>query len=453
MKTKKHILIAIVAVLSMAHISAQDKYGDEPDKCKQTLSLFHESVKIGEYDNIYDDWRWCFDNCPKASLIIYTDGLKIANNMYETGDKDKATALIDEIYTQRIKLFPQNLGKVYNDWSIALENRGASEDAVFEKLNQGYEHDPTGLSAKNLAKFFKQVTDKNKAGDVQKIFDTYDQIVEAVSVKIDEYNKELDVINAKKEQGKNLLSSEKITEKNNGINLRALGQVEIVLDQIVDEIATCDRLIPLYKKNLEQNKTDKVWLRRAVSRMFNKGCTEDAFYPQIVEVYVNADPSSQAYIFYADILDKNGDTSKALEYRNKAVDLEQDSYKKANLLYSIAGTLKSSSQKRSYYMKALAARPSYGKAYLGIASLYANSANSCGDDEFSKRMVYVAALNKANMAKSVDPSLTSLANKYIKSYQANMPDKKMIFNSPYKSGDSFAIKCWIGETVKVPTYN
>ncbi|MCK0130194.1 hypothetical protein MWU59_01660 [Flavobacteriaceae bacterium F08102] len=453
MKTNKRISLTIIALLCLLQVSAQSKYGNEPDKCKLLLSLFHESVKIDEYDDIFNDWRWCFDNCPQASLLIYTDGLKIANHMYETGDKERAAALIDEIYTQRIKLFPQNLGKVYNDWAISLEERGASEEEVFEKLTKGYESDPTGLSAKNLAIFFKYVTEKNKTTDVQKIFDTYDQIVEAVSVKIDEYNKELDVINAKKESGKPLLSSEKRTEKNNSINLRALGQVEIVLDQIINEIATCDRLIPLYKKSLEQFKNDKVWLRRAVNRMFNKGCSDDAFYPVIVEAYVTADPSSQAYIFYADILDKNGETAKALDYRNKAVDLEKDTYKKANLLYSIAGTIKSPVQRREYYNKALAVRPSYGKAYLGIASLYANSANSCGNDEFSKRMVYVAALNKAQMAKTVDPSLTSLANKYIKSYSANMPDKKMVFNSEYKSGSSFTIKCWIGETVKVPTYN
>ena len=91
-----------------------------------------------------------------------------------------------------------------------------------------------------------------------------------------------------------------------------------------------------------------------------------------------------------------------------------------------------------------------GKAYLLIAGLYASSANSCGTKEFDKRMVYVAALNKARRAKAVDPSISSRANKYIRNYKANEPSKKLIFTQGIKPGSSHSIKCWIGETVRVP---
>ena len=91
-----------------------------------------------------------------------------------------------------------------------------------------------------------------------------------------------------------------------------------------------------------------------------------------------------------------------------------------------------------------------GKAYILIANLYASSANSCGTDEFSKRMVFVAAANKARQAKKVDPSLTSRANRYIKSYTASAPSKKLIFTKGLTSGATHKISCWIGETVRIP---
>ena len=450
MRTKITTLVmTLFLLIGISNIYAQDKYGTEPEKCKQYLSLFHESVKGKNYTDAYEYWLWCFDNCPKGSKLIYSDGLKIAKDKYEKGEKEAAGKLIDKIYTQRIKYFPDNLGKVYSDWAISLGKRGASKEKIFKKLEAGFKADPSGLSIKNMAVFFKEVTNRNKDTNVQKVFDTYDDVLEAVNVKIAKLSKELDIINAKDSTGQSLTSKEKRKKKNNGINLRGLGQAEGILDQILGEVATCDRLIPLYKKGLDAHKTDGKWLKRAVSRLHHKECTEDTLYPKMVEAYVNADPSPEAYIFYAGILEKRGEKRKALEYRNKAVDLEPDPYKKADYLYKIARTMYGS-QARTYARRALKHRPSMGVAYLLIARLYAKSANSCGTDEFSKRMVYVAAVNKARRAKAVDPSISSKANKYSKSYSASMPSKKLIFQLGLKSGSPHKIGCWIGETVRIP---
>jgi len=449
MKSITKLAIVLFLLIEISTVYGQDKYGTEPEKCKQNLSLFHESVKAKNFDGAYENWKWCFDNCPKASLYVYTDGLKIAKNKYETGDKAAAGKLIEEIYTQRIKHFPKNLGKVYSDWASSLEKRGASKDQVFEKLDAAFKADPTGMSIVNLAKFFQEVTDRNKDTNVQKVFDTYDDVLDGVNNKIDKLTKQSDAINAKDSLGKTLTSKETKKRKNNGINLRALSQVENVLDGILGEVATCERLIPLYQKGFDAHKTDTKWLRRAVSRLFSKECTEDALYPKMVEAWVNSDPSPKAYIFYAGVLQKRGEKKKALEYRNKAVDLESDPYKKADYLYRIATTMYGSSAVK-YARRALKHRPNMGKAYLIIARMYAKSANSCGTDEVSKRMVYVAAVNKARRAKAVDPSITSKANRYINSYSAHFPSKKLLFTKGVKSGSKHKIGCWIGETVTVP---
>ena len=494
MKASKTVMImGLLLFLGMtASVYAQDKYGSEPDKCKTNLSLFHEAVKMGNYEAAYEPWKWCLDNCPKASKIIYSDGIKMTEAAYDMSageltvekgkkivtndhvvkidkqyfDLDKAdkTVLADKakdvimVYEMREKHFPDNLGKVYSDWANFLFKRGVVEgiengDAIYEKLGQSFKADPTGMSVKNLGKYFQTYTDLNKDTNPQAVFDTYDDIMDAISKKMDDYSKDLDVLSAKEAKGQSLTSKEKSKKRAREVNLTALGQVEGYLDNTLSEVATCERLIPLYKDNFEANKGNVSWLRRAVSRLNQKECTDNPLYPQMVEAYVNAAPSSDAYVFYAGILMEGGETNKAVEYFNKAIDLESDNYKKAKYYYRLALIMKkqgSRSKARDYAYLALKERPSMGSAYLLIANLYASSANSCGTDEISKRMVYVAAADKARQAKAVDPSIASTANKYISSYMASAPSKKLVFTEGLTSGSTHKIGCWINETARIP---
>ncbi|MEN8124276.1 MAG: hypothetical protein ABFR32_04030 [Bacteroidota bacterium] len=457
MKLKLGLAVGFLLLLGITTINAQDKYGSEPDKCKTNLSIFYEYAKVGNYKPAYDPWKWCIENCPSSSKNLYKYGIKMEEENYAKAtnptEAEKYSKQIDKIYAMRVKYFPDNLGKVYSDWANSLVRRDVPQEEVFTKLAHSFKNDPAGMSVKNLGLYFEMFTEKNKDINPQLVFDTYDDITEAVSTKMDKYSKELDALVAKEASGQNLTAKEEKKKHAREVNLTALGQVEGYLDNTLSEVATCDRLIPLYKNNFNKNKTDAKWLKRAVSRLNQKGCTDDALYPQMVEAYVTAAPSSDAYVFYAGILIEQGEDNKALEYFDKAVSIETDNYKKAKYYYRAALIMKkkgAKSRARDYAYKALKERPSMGSAYLLIANLYASSANSCGTDEFSKRMVYVAASNKARRAKSVDPGITSTANKYIKSYMASAPSKKLVFTEGKTSGSSYKISCWIGETVKIP---
>jgi tetratricopeptide (TPR) repeat protein len=151
---------------------------------------------------------------------------------------------------------------------------------------------------------------------------------------------------------------------------------------------------------------------------------------------------------------KKGDENKALEYFKKAVSLEEDNFKRADILYNIAVLMKNkgrNSEARSYANQALESRPSLGRAYLLIAQMYAQSASACGNgDVFAVRMVYQAALEKAYKAKAVDPSISTTANKFISSYGSKAPTTEDVFIKGIVSGSSWRIGCWIGESVRVP---
>jgi len=94
--------------------------------------------------------------------------------------------------------------------------------------------------------------------------------------------------------------------------------------------------------------------------------------------------------------------------------------------------------------------PSFGKAYLLIANLYAGSANSCGTSQFNKRAVYWLAANMADKAGKVNGSLKRSAAKTSANYRAKAPSKEMIF-SEGKAGQKIPIGCWINKSVTVPS--
>jgi tetratricopeptide (TPR) repeat protein len=437
-------LLAAMLLLVSAKTNAQD---DAKRECTIKYNLFKGDFQSKKYDEAYTNWIYLMDNCKDLSVNIYKYGSELAE------DVKKDPVLVKRVYEQRLQYFPtKNPAKVHSDYATYLsKNKLASDDEIFAILDKGYNIDPTKMGVKNLYSYFQGVTDRNKDTNPQKVFDTYDDVLESVSEKLDGYAKKLIP----------LLDSTKVLDKREKrnkhaytVNSKALGTVESGLDAIISEIATCERLVPLYRRDFDSNRSNAVWLKRAVSRMFNKGCQTDPLYQELVRAYAEASPSPEAYSFLASVLEDNGDTSGANSMRQKSFDLETDPLKKAKYKLKFAQAAKSRGQKskaRSLAKEALSYNPNFGKAYLFIASLYASSVNSCGTNEFEKRMVYVAALRQAQRAVSVDPSISSVAGRYVRNYRAHVPDQKVIFTAGVNPGSSYTIKCWIGETVRVPS--
>ena len=409
-------LLAVSLMIISVKTNAQENSERE---CTIKYNLFKGDFKSKKYDDAYINWIYLMDNCQDLSVNIYKYGATLAE------DVKKNPELAKRVYEQRLKFYPKdNPAKVHSDYaSYLLANKLATDDEVFSILEKGYKIDPTKMGVKNLYIYFQGVTDRNKDTNPQKVFDTYDDVLENVNKKLENYAAQLKKLSVDSVKNKRKIYAYTV-------NSKALGQVEGGLDNMISEIATCERLVPLYERDFEANKTNSVWLRRAVSRMFEKECQEEPMYEKLAKAYAEATPSPDSYTFYAGILEKNGDASGAAAMREKAFNLETDPIKKAKYKLKFAQAAKSRGQlskARSLAREALKFNPNYGRAYLLIASLYQSSVNNCGTDEFEKRMVYAAALRQAQIAARVDPSISSNAGRYIRSYKANLPSKKVIF--------------------------
>ena len=449
MKKRIILLVNLFLFLGLQLVNAQ------ANECTIKYNLFKGDYQSKKYDDAFVNWMFLMDNCQKLSINTYKLGDKLAQIRFkDAADKTEAAALVKRVYQQRLENFPtKDPAKVHSDYATFLvKNKLASDDEVFEILQLAYSIDPNRMSVKNIYRYFQGITDANKDTNPQKVFDTYDDVLESVGEKLIDYAKKLKVLNDKVEAGQELDKKEKRRLRAYTINSKALGQVESGLDNIIIALSTCDRLIPLYERDFEINKTNAKWLKRAVSRMFNKECTDDPLFEKLAIAYAEASPSADAYSFVAGVLAKKDDVSGAEEMRMKAFELETDLFKKANFKLKFAQSAKKRGQKskaRQLAREAISLNPNMGRAYLFIASLYATSVNSCGTNEFEKRMTYVAAYNKAVKASKVDPSMSSVARKFIRNYKANFPSKKVIFTEGVKEGDTFKVKCWINESVKI----
>ncbi|CAL2076400.1 conserved exported hypothetical protein [Tenacibaculum sp. 190524A05c] len=411
-------------------------------ECNIKYNLFKGDVNTKKYEQSKENLNYLMTNCASLSVNIYKYGAKAAKNT-------KDAALYKKVYETRLANFPnKGAAKAHSDYATFLStNKLASDAEIFNILEKAYKISPKDMGVKNIFKYFKGIVAKYKDSDPQKVFDTYDDVMESVGEKLDDYNKKIGKLLAKDSLG-TIDAKEKKRLKGYTINSKALGLVEGGLDADISVIATCERLIPMLSKDFEAKKTDGVWLRRSVSRLYNKGCQTDPLFEKMAKAYADVTQSADAFNFVAGVLERNGDKSGAASMRKKAFDLETDPLKKARLKLREAQGTRNKSRARALAYQALKYNPNMGKAYLYIASLYAKSANSCGNNEFEKRMVYVAALNKAQKAQRVDPG--SGAGRYIRSYRSNIPSKKLIFTTGVTPGSTHKVGCWIGETVRVP---
>ncbi|AOW20416.1 tetratricopeptide repeat protein [Urechidicola croceus] len=450
MKKITYIIAGLFLVMGSAKVSAQMEMTKQD--CTIEYNLYKGDVQGKNFAEAKKRLDNLMSNCPTLSVNIYKLGADIAENMIETGDKAGGIALFNKVYEQRVEKFPKGLGKVYSDWYSFLNEHGSSDSEIFHLLEKGYEADPSGMSAKNIYKYFDVTLEKNKNSNPQLVLDTYDNINDALETKSGVYQQRLSSLLAKEEAGATLGKRDAKSKRIAEGTLTNIGIISGGLDQKIDAFLSCDRLIPLYRRDFEANKSNAQWLKRSVSKMYHKECTSDPLYEELAEAYANAERTSSSLLFYAGILEKRGKTAEAQKMVLEATDLETDPTKKSKLLLQLAQDLSKKGQRseaRKRANEALQYNSSNGRAYLLIASMYASSANSCGTNEFQKRMVYVAALNKARRAASVDPSISSIAQKYINSYSSNIPTKQMGFAEGIKAGDSFRIGCWIGETVTV----
>ncbi len=454
MKQKHNILLTFVFMaISISSAQAQNP------ECLTRLSIYVEHVKVKNYEAAYEPWKKVYETCPGLNKANFYYGEKILEYKIDQAtetDKDQYIQELFALYERSISYFPTKFteaGVTIDQALLLYKHKKASEAQLYTMLDKVFKEDQSNFkNPKALYLYFSSLVNLHKAGekDLQEVFDTYDDLTE----KIEEEHKKLANIITQllpKEASGTLTTKEKKQLKAANINSESYGKITTGIEAKLGALADCDNLIPLYQKNYDTKKDNITWIKRAVGRMFDKNCTDDPLFRKLFETQIALEPSSEAYFYGGTLKQKDGDYSGAIADFNKAGDLESDLYRKSKIFYKAAVMIRQNNKikARSYARKAIIANPSNGKAYLLIASLYANSANDCGSTPFEKRALYWKAAEMAQKAGQVEPALRNKAKQFAANCNAKAPSKEMIFNSGM-TGKLLNFDCWVGGSVTVP---
>jgi len=450
MKTKAIILSAVLFVAFGSKSLAQEK-------CATLGSLFIEPAKAKNYEGALPHYAQLVAECPTYSMATYQYAEKMFKHFIENGDKSKITDL-DQAYKYRMQYYPSKTKegelmmkmaqvKFDNDIGTKLEQFNAF-DAAFKKDEDEF------TSPKSLYTYFSLAVDLFNSGEkpIDDVFDLYDVVIQKIEKEEGKLAIGLTKLIDKQEAGTKLSSREERKLHAYEKNLSAYGTVKGSVDGKLGQLADCPNLIPLYEKDFDNKKNDVSWLRRAAGRLSAKDCDTPLFFKLVQQLHT-LEPSAKSAYYLGKLADKDGKSSTALDYYNQAAELETNPADKAKVYYSIAENFRkkgSFGQARTYYLKMVEVKPSAGIAYLKIANMYGNSANSCGTTTFEKRAIYWKAAEMADRAARVDGSIASNARSTASAFRGRAPSKSDIF-SEGMAGKTITFNCWVGGSVRVPS--
>lgn len=443
---KRFLLVALlVNAFYATNINAQDCNSNE---MKQNLSLFAEEAKGKRYDAAYPIWKTVYEKCPTIHIAVFTRGEEILKHKIANSNGAEKQQFIEELrnfYDKYSQHHPSRFPVANKYVSMALfyfdEKIGTGEE-VYGLLHKAFTEDKANFkNEKALYLYFSELVtlyEKNQK-TLQDVFDTYDDVTEKIQDEKSLLSETINKFVAEEEAGTISDKDKKVLEAAH----KRTDNYEVIAESIdgkLGKLADCENLIPLYNRNFDANKTNEIWLRRAAGKMVDKDCTSDPLFVKIVTSLHNISPSASSAYYLGILNEKNKKSAEAIKYFNESVSLETDNLKKSQILIKIASK-HSKAGAVKYAQDALKYNPSNSNAYKIIAAAYADSANECGTTSFEKRAVYWLAAQVARKG-----GLESLASRY----DALAPSKVDIFDSGM-AGKSVTLKCWINQSVRVPS--
>jgi tetratricopeptide (TPR) repeat protein len=443
----KLLSVAFFTMLFFAgHLSnAQAKYGKDSVETVKQLSLFNVYYKQKSYEDALKPWRYCFKQAPEVHLAIYVNGSIMLKNIIEKYEKDPKlyNAYIDTlmlVYDNRIKYFGnQKTGKGYvlgRKGVDLLRYRKDNVEEAYGYLKEAVKTEGADIELAPAVTFMQAAR----------------QMLTLAKIDNTEMAENFLLINGNLEKA---LAKETKPEEKEKIKT-SITNCETIFSE--SPAASCESLVQIFTPQSEKNKQNLDLLVKISRLLTKKDCTDSDLFAHVAESRYVLEPSAEAAAALAQVFAKREDLQKAEEYYKKAVELEQVPETKAEYLYKLAlisRVDKKYSESRSNALEAIKLKPNWGDPYILIATLYAETASSCGTDsdpniaDFQRRAVYWVAVDKLNQAKNVDPSVTETVNSTIGRYAGMYPNVEKAFFVGHKAGERYTVGCWIQETTTI----
>lgn len=422
-------LVQLFMLGSFSSFAQDDKFGADPDKCKESVSLYREYYKQKNYDDAMMGWRWAFANCPMATKNIVINGPKLIEHQIEKFKDDpvKRQAYIDTlmmVYDKRMELYPDDKAYVLGRKGMDMyEYAGDDYTDTYNTLKEAIKVGKLETEANAILRLYqagmKQLIANALEMDV--LYDLYDEVSEVIE--------------------HNLAKGEE--DKSHKYYVKA----QQVVDQNFERIAKEEQYIELMKPKVDANPNDAALLEKVTNMMVKRKWTSNPFYLDASEKLYKLSPSTTAAYNLYEGHAKKGNSAEAAKFLKESIKLETDKNEKADKLLKLAkqqGSENQYSAARTTANEAAALRSGWGAPYMFIGSLYLSTANSCGSDDCSRGYGIWAAEDMFIKAKSVDGSLASEASGKIATCKKYYPTVKQCFFGGIENGAKVTVGGWIG---------
>ncbi|MBO5864934.1 MAG: tetratricopeptide repeat protein [Bacteroidaceae bacterium] len=467
-------LIALVAMTANAQNGVSNPYrfgqGEDSVRCIQSISIMNTNVKNKDYKVAYESWKVLFDEFPVARVDTYTNGIKIINEFIKKeADPQKKEEYIDllmAIYDQQIKYLDllqeitktrlsegQILGKKVID--LLKHRKNAPVEEVYEMLSKSValEQGQSEYVVTELFMKYSGLKYKNDQSHGEQIIEDYLNASVYIVDVLDKYHDKIEECEQKYQAEGDPKDSINAGKYSKMIDASRVAKSNIDAYFINSGAASCEDLDRIYAPLIEENKNNIEYLNKVITVMAMLKCTkQDAYFAASEYAFeIDPNPTSKAAMGCGYRYFKRGDIDKAMEYFDRAIELEPSVTNKSELCYKIADIyyqLSKYGKARSYAQKALALNSKYGEPHILIARCYA-ATPTWSDDNTLNNCTYYLCIDRLERAKSVDPSVKREADKYIATYKKYTPSNEELFMKGYKNGEKVTIGGWINETTTI----
>ncbi len=424
-------------------VNAPFGHGEDSVACRVNLSLMQTAAKAEAYESALTPWISVYENCPGASKNTFIYGPRIFKALYEKAtDPAKKKEYLDktmEIYDNRVTYFSKDDAKetilAYKTYDY-MELMGDKADAqqIYSWLNEAV----NGLKSKMYpldAYSYYMVASLTLYLNDNSLKDQY----------ITDYFKVMGYLDE-------AITDAKAANDQANADYLAVVQEGVQSGFVNSGAGDCNTLTEYYTDKIEPNKNNKEFLNEVIVALSSVGCVESDFYFTVAEYLHHLEPSASAALGLANKSLRDKDYETAVKYYSEAAKLETDKVRASEYMLQLASIFSNQRNfdraRRAAY-DALEYNPNNGGAYILIAQLYASSANNIFPETEKAGLVYCAAVDKLQRARSVDPSVSSKANSLINSYSTRFLDTETAFMMGYKTGETVFIPGWIGENTTI----
>lgn len=457
---------AALLVMSMQNISAQcdswEKHPKGAEEAKKLHVLYRDKIKEKKYDEAFPLWEDIFKYVQiplPAKKTHFNDGIEMYVQLAKAEkDKVKKKEYLDKmnaLYDQMSKCLgedPVDLG--WQAYYLYTNGYGYTESyKIFERsLELGKDAPPAMIMVYMSAIAIHFNKNKVAGFDDQFLLTLYEKF-------------------------------KSITEKNKTSKEAAnYAKYWIEVEKqytLVPNIFGCDYWVAKLQPEAKKNWTNADTLKVMAQKLSEKCGKDNELYKEVSGQYrtlmidvekvrqgaiLQSDTSTVyskilAYRILADI-----DTANAKEYNNKEIALipdfassskewvdnetrGKDIYRYAFKLYKEGNFVSA----RNYCRITSKLLPNWGDPYLLVGTMYASSGPRCSADGtgFDAQICVWPAIDEWTKAKSVDPSVTAEANKFIGQYSVFLPTKTELAQRGISIGSAYTVPCWIQQTTSV----